>query len=259
MSDKKTVLLIDDEVDLVEMLKFQLNKKGYHVVTALDGLEGLERLKTVHPDLIILDVNMPRMNGIEFYNQICDAENKPKYPIFVLTARANLENLFKDLDVKGFMSKPFEVHRLIEDIDKILASGSLNPPAEVTHSNQILIVESDANKLKEIAWVFLDEGFRVDTAPNGAKAVEHIKESIPDVVLINWVLADIPGDMLALKMHRSLRVHKVIFIIYTGKSTDNLAIMNEIRKQTAMHRLVESDRPRELLDAVKEFIKTSNK
>jgi len=76
-------------------------------------------LKTITPDLIILDMNMPRMGGIEFYKNICGQDSKPRYPVFVLTARANMEKLFKEFEVAGFLAKPFEINQLIARIETI--------------------------------------------------------------------------------------------------------------------------------------------
>lgn len=124
MGGKKTILLIDDEKDLVEMVQFQLKAKGFEVVAAYNGLEGLERLKTVTPDLIILDMNMPKMGGVEFFKNICDQHANPRYPVFVLTARANMEHLFADFHVHGFIAKPFAIDRLISEIERVLKQGS---------------------------------------------------------------------------------------------------------------------------------------
>ena len=66
---KKTILLIDDELDLVEMAKFLFEAKGFNVVTASDGEMGLEQLEHCDPDLIVLDLNMPKMGGLEFYQK----------------------------------------------------------------------------------------------------------------------------------------------------------------------------------------------
>ena len=77
MSDQKTILLIDDEIDLQQLVKIALKSKGYNIETANNGLEGLAKLETVKPDLIILDMNMPKMGGLEFYQKIC-VNDKPK-------------------------------------------------------------------------------------------------------------------------------------------------------------------------------------
>src|ERR1039458_9621785 len=102
MDQGAKILVIDDEEDLRENLKYVLEKNGYVVKLASDGIKGLEVLESYSPDLIILDLNMPHMGGIEFYQKIC-VRDLPIYPVFVLTARANMEKFFKDFNVDGFM------------------------------------------------------------------------------------------------------------------------------------------------------------
>ena len=90
MGNSRTVLLIDDEVDLQQLVKITLKTKGYTIETANNGLEGLAKLENLKPDLIILDMNMPKMGGLEFYQKICAGGSHPKYPVLVLTARARI-------------------------------------------------------------------------------------------------------------------------------------------------------------------------
>lgn len=120
MSHPKTILVIDDDVDLRELIKLTLKCRGYDVAMAGNGLEGLERLKTLKPDLIVLDINMPKMGGVEFYGMICDPQGKPRYPVLVLTARANMEALLKQFDIQGFMPKPFEIDDLLKKVASII-------------------------------------------------------------------------------------------------------------------------------------------
>src|SRR4029077_16070984 len=94
---------------------------------------GLAKLEIFKPDLIILDMNMPRMGGLEFYQKISDQLNQPKYPVLVLTARANMETLFKELNIDGFMAKPFEVDNLLEEIN-IIIKKRFNPSVKITPS-----------------------------------------------------------------------------------------------------------------------------
>jgi len=120
MKGKKIILLIDDEEDLRDTVAYQFRAKGFDVVIAVDGVDGLEKLKTFNPDLIILDLNMPRMNGLEFYEHIKGEEAKPKYPVLVLTARTNMGELSIPIDADGFMTKPFELDKLIKEADTII-------------------------------------------------------------------------------------------------------------------------------------------
>jgi DNA-binding response OmpR family regulator len=120
MSGPKTILLVDDDVNLQAMIKIILKTKNYNVIVGNNGLEGLEQLKTVKPDLIILDLNMPKMGGLEFHQRIRDENNKPKYPVLILTARANMEDIVNLLPVDGFMSKPFEIKDLLKQVEIII-------------------------------------------------------------------------------------------------------------------------------------------
>ncbi len=130
MDTKKTILIVDDEAILVDLLQFQLTAKGYHVLTACDGRGGLEELSKTSPDLIILDINMPHIGGLEFYTKITDEQGLSQYPVLVLTARTLLEKTFKDIKAAGFMSKPFEINELIDEVDRITA----DKPSPEKHS-----------------------------------------------------------------------------------------------------------------------------
>jgi len=254
---KASVLIIDDEVDILTMLKFKFEKGGYTVATAENGLEGLAQLKHFSPDIIILDVNMPKMGGIEFYNEICIG-GRPKFPVYVLTARANLEDLFKDLEVEGFMSKPFEIDDLFNDVERIIlknkgTAGQL--PLAAVASKSILIAENDAENLKRIAMRFLDAGFQVSTAHNGASAIEKIGANLPDVAVIKWELGDMNGDAIALKFMKMEKTRSIRFILFTNHPPDDIKVMNESRKRSAVERIVESSQPGDLLEEVMDCLK----
>lgn len=128
MDTKKKILIIDDEIDLTQMLGFQFGALGFEVKTASDGLAALEVIGQFRPDLIILDINMPRMGGMEFYSKICDSNAKPLYPVLVLTARANIQGLFQDLHIDGFMIKPFEIDQLVNEAILIIKKRSQQEP-----------------------------------------------------------------------------------------------------------------------------------
>ena len=124
-TNQKIILLIDDEVNLQQLIKIALKSKNYHVETANNGLEGLAKLETIQPDLIILDMNMPKMRGLEFYQRICDDTKCPRYPILMLTARANVEPVFKQLNIAGFISKPFEIADLLNEVETIIKKNQM--------------------------------------------------------------------------------------------------------------------------------------
>lgn len=110
------ILIIDDEVDLAEMTAYQLKAKGFRVEVASNGQEGLNKLETFTPHLIILDLNMPVMGGLEFYERILDGQKKPKFPVLILTARAYLDNVLSGLNIEGYITKPFELEDLLKRV-----------------------------------------------------------------------------------------------------------------------------------------------
>ena len=107
------ILILEDEKEVGQLYVKSLKDHGYDPLLVLDGLEGIQGLKEVKPDLILLDLGMPKMNGIEFYQYICDSKGKPEYPVLVLTGRTDLQTLFKDFNVDGFIIKPFSREQLL--------------------------------------------------------------------------------------------------------------------------------------------------
>ena len=121
----KRILIIDDEPDLVDLLKLRLERAGYEVRAAYDGKSGLALAVTLKPDLILLDVILPEMSG---YSAILElkslAETKP-IPIIVMTAMGETQSIFSAEGVAGFVTKPFVEADLLSQIETTLRAPSL--------------------------------------------------------------------------------------------------------------------------------------
>lgn len=208
--DKKTVLVIDDEVDLVDLVGFQLKARGYNVVVAHDGLEGLEKLKEIKPDLIILDMNMPRMGGLEFYGKIATEHGRSKYPVLVLTARANLEKIFKDIAVDGFMPKPFEIDELIKEVDRI-TTRSINPAV-------FLVDFKDNPHVKKICETFQNERYDVVNVEDFESLEQKAETRKPDFIILEYMQKGMSGESFVKKIreHPLLKNTPVIVYSYSG-------------------------------------------
>jgi len=116
----KKILIIEDNKEVALLYQKLLNINGYDTTVAFDGLEGLDRLKEMTPDLILLDVSMPRLSGVGFYQEVLDAAGYPKYPILVITGRIDLEITFKHFPVAGVLLKPVDRNNLLNQINDIL-------------------------------------------------------------------------------------------------------------------------------------------
>jgi len=115
-------MIIDDEIEIAELLKGRLEANGYEVLTAANGLEGYARTISHKPDLIILDVSMPVLDGHTFVKEMrIDPECK-HIPILVFTAKPQMKELFALEGIHDFMVKPFDSEKLLKKISEILVS-----------------------------------------------------------------------------------------------------------------------------------------
>lgn len=255
---QKIILLIDDEVDLQQLVKIALKSKGYTVETANNGLEGLAKLQTLKPDLIILDMNMPKMGGLEFYQKIC-VNDRPKHPVLVLTARANMEQLFREFNIDGFMAKPFEVDELLEEVDTIIKKKSgIAKIIKVTEGNQppkVCVAENDGEAFNQIGSAFLSAGYMVNPARSGTEAIERISATVPEVALIKLGLIDIAGDIVIGKLKKMAKTQDVKCILYTDRTGDKQKVTEKIGKKEGIERFVAYGTIQDLVDAVNEVLK----
>ena len=119
---KQKILVVDDEQDIVETLEFRLKSKGFEVDTAYDGEEALEQVKSGEPDLIILDLMMPKMDGREFCRRLkTDSENQI-IPIIMLTAKAEDKDKIEGLEhgADDYIIKPFKFRDLMRSVKGLL-------------------------------------------------------------------------------------------------------------------------------------------
>lgn len=115
---KKKVLVIDDDRINAKIVKLNLTKEGFHVEIAFDGDEGLAIIETIAPDLIVLDVNMPNMNGYTFMLELQKIQSHKDTPVIVLTAQADVRPIFKFNGVKDYLIKPISGPDLVEKVKK---------------------------------------------------------------------------------------------------------------------------------------------
>jgi len=118
----KKILVVDDEVELVGMVKFRLETNNYLVLTAYDGQEALEKARKEKPDLIILDLMLPKMDGYKVCGMLKHDMRYSKIPIILFTARAQEsdEKLGLECGANAYVTKPFEPQELLAKIKELL-------------------------------------------------------------------------------------------------------------------------------------------
>jgi len=118
----KKILIIEDETDIVDVVKIRLQAHEYEVLEAFDGKAGLDMARTKKPDLIILDIMLPKMDGYEVCRLLKEDKDYKDIPIVMLTAKT------QDQDVRmaatsgadAYITKPFEAYILLDTVDKLL-------------------------------------------------------------------------------------------------------------------------------------------
>ena len=118
-----TVLVVDDDPVILKLLEVNFEMEGFEVVRAADGFEGLERARAVLPDIVVLDVMMPRMTGYEVAKALREDDGTAHIPIIFVTARAQSSDVERgmELGVDDYITKPFDPLDLIDRVNTLLA------------------------------------------------------------------------------------------------------------------------------------------
>lgn len=116
------ILVVDDEEDIVMIVQARMETSGFNVITAQDGQEALQKAKEEGPDLIILDVMMPKMDGFKVCGLLKADQRYNNIPIIMLTARAQSENenILAEVGAEAYLTKPFDAEELLGKVNELL-------------------------------------------------------------------------------------------------------------------------------------------
>lgn len=124
---KKRVLCIEDHPEMIELIRLILGRRGFEVVGAEGGRDGLQAMEEDPPDLVLLDLMMPDMDGWEVYRQIKGNERLKEIPVIAVTAKAQEIDRVLGLKIAGmddFIIKPFDAKELISSVERVLRTAS---------------------------------------------------------------------------------------------------------------------------------------
>ena len=143
MSNQKTVLIVEDEKNIVDILRFNLQREGYQTMEAYDGADGLEKARTGNPDLILLDVMLPKMIGFDVCKQLRAEGNN--VPVIILTAREEEADKVLGLEIGAddYITKPFSMRELIARVGANIRRTAMAAPAAATASSAAMPVSGE--------------------------------------------------------------------------------------------------------------------
>ena len=131
MSDVRKVVCIEDEVEMIELVKLILSRHKYEVTGAYGGQEGLNRIAEIKPDVVLLDLMMPEMDGWEVYQKMKASEEMAGIPVIVVTAKAQSIDRVLGLHiarVDDYITKPFGPTELLESIERVISKKEQTKP-----------------------------------------------------------------------------------------------------------------------------------
>ena len=181
MDYKASILIVDDDAGMGETLSDIMEDKGYRTVVALGGHGAIEKVKEMDFDIVLMDIRMPGMNGVEAFKQIKSIQ--PDAAVVMMTAYA-----FEDLIAEalregayGVLYKPFDMERMIGLIDSV-GEGGL-----------VLVVDDDRDSSQFFKDILEARGYQVSIAWSGEEAIEMVRENSFDMVFIDTKLPKMNG------------------------------------------------------------------
>ncbi|NLX11340.1 MAG: response regulator transcription factor [Chloroflexi bacterium] len=185
---KTTVLVIDDDQILVKLVTSALKQDGFDVVAAYDGQEGLRQMYDTHPDLIILDLNMPTMDGWTVCQRVREVSN---VPVIMLTARDEPEEIIKGLDMGAddYIVKPVQMNILLARVRSTLRRAAADPTMmkkDVIYSDSYLTVNLDEHRVAV-------QGETVRLTPTEFNLIAHLVDAAPRIVPYRELLENVWG------------------------------------------------------------------
>ena len=126
MENRHKILIVDDEISIRRVIELNMKNRGYHVITASNGEEGLKKIYTEKPDAVVTDINMPEMDGKSLCEQSDPLKAKRSFLTIVLTARISPDERrwIEKMRETRLMQKPFSPSRLVEQIDQYFHNES---------------------------------------------------------------------------------------------------------------------------------------
>ncbi|HNX68074.1 MAG TPA: response regulator [Candidatus Omnitrophota bacterium] len=175
----KKILIVDDEPDILEMLRQRLKAAGYEVCSAVDGEEAVLKARNERPNLIIMDVLMPKLTGYEALRRIRDDNELRRIPAIIISAKGSMRDFFADLPVE-FISKPYDPKLLLSKIEELtggsVARRSAGPRRAVLLGNEDFLIKKMQQELES-------SGFHVSVALNEEDAYKIAKSFHCDLIL----------------------------------------------------------------------------
>lgn len=210
-AQQKTILVVDDEPSIRSLLRQQLEDQGYIVREAADGMEAISQVKQMPPDLIILDVMMPAINGFDVAAVLKNNPTTMDIPIIILSIVEDKQRGWK-LGVDCYLTKPIDSEKLLNNIEVLISRGS--------SPKKVMVVDQDASAIKTLTEVLEAKGYSVVEALSGSECISKALAEKPDMIIVNSILSHQHDLVKTLRFEKGLE--NVVFLLLADHPEENL-------------------------------------
>lgn len=269
------ILIIEDEEVLLGVLQKKLIQEGYEVAIALDGEEGLNKMRQSKPDLILLDIVMPKKDGFEVLNEMNQDETLKVIPVVVISNSGQpveIDRILK-LGVKDYLIKAeFDIDEIVVKIKKIIGQSGVISENESDSQKKsgseskkdrslgetVLIIEDDKFLRELVSKKMQSKGYKIIEASDSDEAFEKLKEVKPDLILLDLILPGVHGFQILQQLKKDPKTKPIPVIILT-----NLGQRDEVEQGINLgaedflikaHHTIE-----EIIDKVREVLRRQKK
>ncbi|HYJ65161.1 MAG TPA: GAF domain-containing protein, partial [Parafilimonas sp.] len=197
-----TILVVDDDDSIRSLLQQELSDAGYLIEEAKDGKLALESIRRNRPDLIILDVMMPEINGFDVAAILKNDPQTMDIPIIILSIVQDKARGFR-IGVDRYLTKPIDTAKLFEEVGNLLEQGK--------SKKKVMVVDEDSSAVRSLTELLQAKGYVV-VESDGKELVEKAISSQPDIIILNSVLSDKNEIVQSLRFEKGLE--NVLFLIY---------------------------------------------
>ncbi|MEH2220625.1 MAG: PAS domain S-box protein [Nostoc sp.] len=204
--NRKTILVVDDDANIRELLRQQLENEGYNVREGKDGVDAIHQIKTARPDLILLDVMMPQINGFDVAAVLKNDPQTADIPIIILSIIENKERGYH-IGIDRYLTKPINTEKLLNEVGSLLYQG--------TSSKKVLVVDKNASALKTLSDVLQAQGYNVIEASNPQECINKALSAKPDMIIIDSFFSQEADLFKTLRFEKELE--NVFFIMLSDQ------------------------------------------
>ncbi|OGS39018.1 MAG: hypothetical protein A2551_07295 [Elusimicrobia bacterium RIFOXYD2_FULL_34_30] len=215
-NNKQKILVVDDDKSILKLLEINLKMEGYGVFTAMDGLEGIEKFRKNKPDLIIVDLKMPVMDGYHFCWNVLYEDGlyvSPTPKIIILSARDEKldKGISKKIGVSEYITKPFEMETVINKVKSLLESETME------NKKKIIIIDDDPNIAELIMANLPSDKYEYITAFDGIEGSKIIETKKPDLIILDLLMPGKTGYEVCSDIKTNPATQKIPVILLTKK------------------------------------------